>query len=240
VVGESTYGTAYHGSTRDYYREARRAVDELSREGRQVELWANLEAFEPSGVEGCSRHGARGRTDKKRLDQAVAMAGPYVSKIISYMWSDFYTCQGAMPQTLSEEIASDYDRPIVIDARREAAGDGRDGVFVRGYNLADARISFTLSGGKPPATPPPATPPPGEIPGAGPGSPTGTPTGTTEVDVAAAGWVYDGRDPALPERVQAVWVPFAWAGVPQGSVVTIDATNRAGKRLSMPFPLSVP
>ncbi|MDF2710070.1 MAG: hypothetical protein K0R62_5722, partial [Nonomuraea muscovyensis] len=42
VVGETTYGTAYHGSTRDYYREMALARDEMLRAGHEVELWANV------------------------------------------------------------------------------------------------------------------------------------------------------------------------------------------------------
>ncbi|TMR24706.1 DUF4434 domain-containing protein [Nonomuraea turkmeniaca] len=143
VVGESTYGTAYHGSTRDYYREMSIAREEMVQAGYQVQLWANVEAFEPSGQQPCAPQGTRGKTDKKRLDQAVTMAGRYVQKVVSYMWSDFMTC--GQP-SLEEEITSDWQRPIAVDAIRRSR-DIQDGVEVRGYNVKDSTITVQWSGG---------------------------------------------------------------------------------------------
>lgn len=137
VVGETTYGDAYRGSTRDYYREMSTARADMVEEGYEVELWANAEAFEPSGEQPCTPQGTRGQTDKKRLDQAVTMAGRYVQKIVSYMWSDFYTCG---KPSLEEEIKQDSDRPIVVDAIRTAR-DGQDGFELRGYNLKGATVT---------------------------------------------------------------------------------------------------
>ncbi|KAB8190268.1 DUF4434 domain-containing protein [Nonomuraea phyllanthi] len=143
VVGESTYGTAYHGSTRDYYREMATARQEMVDAGYQVDLWANVEAFEPSGEEPCAPQGTRGKTDKERLDQAVTMAGRYVQKVVSYMWSDFMTC--GQP-SLEEEITADWRRPIAVDAIRRPR-DVQDGVEVRGYNLTGSTVTITWSGG---------------------------------------------------------------------------------------------
>ncbi|MFF4620244.1 DUF4434 domain-containing protein [Nonomuraea jabiensis] len=143
VVGESTYGTAYHGSTRDYYREMAAARAEMVAAGFQVDLWANVEAFEPSGKEPCAPQGTRGKTDKKRLDQAVTMAGRYVQKVVSYMWSDFMTCG---TPSLEKEITTDWRRPIAVDAIRKAR-DIQDGVEVRGYNFKDSTVTITWSGG---------------------------------------------------------------------------------------------
>lgn len=132
VVGETTNGAAYHGSTRDYYREMAAARARMVAQGYDVQLWANVEAFEPSGDEPCApRTGTRGHTDKKRLDAAVTQVGRYVSKVVSYMWSDFFTC-GTPP--LAEQIARDSDRPIPVDAVR-LKRDIQDGVEIRGYNL---------------------------------------------------------------------------------------------------------
>jgi hypothetical protein len=143
VVGESTYGTAYHGSTRDYYREMSLAREEMVQAGYDVQLWANVEAFEPSGEQPCAPQGTRGKTDKQRLDQAVTMAGRYVQKVVSYMWSDFMTC--GQP-SLEEEITADWQRPIAVDAIRRSR-DIQDGVEVRGYNFKDSTISIQWSGG---------------------------------------------------------------------------------------------
>ncbi|WP_246074596.1 DUF4434 domain-containing protein [Nonomuraea terrae] len=143
VVGEATYDTAYHGSTRDYYREMAAARLELLDAGYQVQLWANVEAFEPSGDRPCAPTGTRGKTDKKRLDQAVTMAGRYVQKIVSYMWSDFMTCG---EPSLETEILRDWQRPIAVDAIRTPR-DVQDGVEVRGYNLKDSTVTLQWSGG---------------------------------------------------------------------------------------------
>ncbi|MFB4283818.1 MULTISPECIES: DUF4434 domain-containing protein [unclassified Nonomuraea] len=143
VVGESTYDTAYHGSTRDYYREMAAARQEMLEAGHQVQLWANVEAFEPSGKEPCAPQGTRGKTDKERLDQAVTMAGRYVQKIVSYMWSDFMTC--GQP-SLETEISQDWQRPIAVDAIRRPR-DVQDGLEVRGYNLKDGTVTVQWSGG---------------------------------------------------------------------------------------------
>lgn len=143
VVGESTYDTAYHGSTRDYYREMAAAREEMLDSGYQVELWANVEAFEPSGDQPCAPTGTRGKTDKKRLDQAVTMAGRYVQKIVSYMWSDFMTCG---KPSLEDEIAKDWRRPIAVDAIRRPR-DIQDGLEVRGYNFKDSTVTVTWTGG---------------------------------------------------------------------------------------------
>jgi hypothetical protein len=142
VVGESSYATAYYGGTRDYYRAMAQARDELAQEGVQVQLWANVEGFEPSATEQCGTQGTRGRTDKPRLDTQVSLAAPYVSKIISYMWSDFFTCGSP---SLSEEIAADYDQPIAIEARRQAR-QIQDGLEIRGYHLGDAKVTLSWSG----------------------------------------------------------------------------------------------
>ncbi|GAA1019661.1 hypothetical protein Aple_060530 [Acrocarpospora pleiomorpha] len=142
VVGESTYNTAYYGGTREYYREMSEARKELLGEGVEVQLWANVESFEPSATERCGTQGSRGRTDKPRMDTAVTLVGPYVSKIISYMWTDFYTCGSP---SLSEEIARDWDRPVAIQAVREER-QIQDGLEIRGYHMQDTKVTLSWSG----------------------------------------------------------------------------------------------
>lgn len=142
VVGDTTYGEAYHGSTRDYYRAMAQAREEMVAQGHRVELWANVEAFEPEGDTPCGNQGSRGATDKKRLDTAITLTGRYVSKVISYMWSDFFTCGSP---SLADQIAADWDRPVPVDGIRKAR-DIQDGLEVRGYNLGSTKISLTWEG----------------------------------------------------------------------------------------------
>ncbi|GII80664.1 hypothetical protein Sru01_56460 [Sphaerisporangium rufum] len=142
IVGDTTYDEAYYGATRDYYRAMSEALVELRADGEELELWANVEAFEPSGDGACEAGGKRGVTDKRRLDTAVTFAGPYVSKIISYKWSNFFTCG---EPDLAAQVAADWDRPIPIQAipgRR----DERDGVEVRGYNLLGGKVTLSRHG----------------------------------------------------------------------------------------------
>ncbi|MFI6816645.1 DUF4434 domain-containing protein [Nonomuraea sp. NPDC050328] len=144
VVGETTYGSAYHGSTRDYFRAMAAVRDKLIEQGDDVELWANVEAFEPSGREPCAAQGTRGKTDKRRLDQAVAMTGRYVQKVVSYMWSDFMTCGSP---SMQDDLLTDADRPIAVDAIRQG-GDTGDGLRIRAYQLeTGGTVTVTWSGG---------------------------------------------------------------------------------------------
>ncbi|NUT38591.1 MAG: DUF4434 domain-containing protein [Thermoactinospora sp.] len=145
VVGDATFGTAYRGSTREYFRAMADVRDQLIEQGDDVELWANVEAFEPSGTEPCATQGTRGKTTKERLDQAVAMTGRYVQKVVSYMWSDFYTC--GRP-SLQDDLLADAGRPIAVDAIRSPE-DGADGVRLRGYKLESGGvITVTWDGGE--------------------------------------------------------------------------------------------
>jgi hypothetical protein len=140
-VGDTTYDKAYLGGTRDYYRAMAAARDELKEENINVELWANVEAFEPTGEVACGG-GSRGQTDKARLDSAVALAGPYVSKVISYMWSNFYTCGSP---SLAEQLATDWERPIAIEGRHQPR-DIQDGLEIRGYHLYGAKVTLSWYG----------------------------------------------------------------------------------------------
>ena len=142
VVGDLTYGEAYHGSTRDYYRAMAQARQEVAEEGHEVELWANVEAFEPSADVPCGNRGNRGATDKARLDTAVTLTGRYVSKIISYMWSDFFTCGSP---SLADQITVDWNRPIPVDGVRKTRGI-QEGLEIRGYNLNSTRVTISWEG----------------------------------------------------------------------------------------------
>ena len=142
VVGDTSYGKAYYGSTRDYFRAMAEAIAELRTEGDDVQLWANVEAFEPEGDGACEAGGRRATTDKKRLDSAVAFAGPYVAKIISYKWSSFFTCGSP---SLAEQVAQDWQRPIPIQAVSGKRGI-QDGIEIRGYNIAQGTVTLNWYG----------------------------------------------------------------------------------------------
>ncbi|GAA1268744.1 hypothetical protein Psi02_10870 [Planotetraspora silvatica] len=138
VVGKTTYAKAYYAGTRSYFQAMSKARDELAQDGVNVQLWANLEAFQPTAAGRCGDQGSRGSIDKPRMDAQVTLAGPYVSKIISYMWSGFYTCGSP---SLSEQIAKDWKRPIPIGVKRQKR-QIQDGMEITGYRLGDARVGI--------------------------------------------------------------------------------------------------
>ncbi|GIH93992.1 DUF4434 domain-containing protein [Planobispora siamensis] len=209
VVGEGlSNGEAYHGSTRDYYRAMAEARTRMVEQGYDVQLWANVEAFEPSAAQPCgSRTGTRGATDKDRLDRAVTQVGRYVSKVVSYMWSDFFTCGSP---SLAEEVLRDHDRPIPVDAVR-LGRDIRDGIEIRGYNIpVGTKVTITWEGQQEPRTvdvagvnlvPPPEGTPTGMTTAWLPFDWTQVPADTwVRLEVAAA----DGREAAEPLHVRIV------------------------------------
>jgi hypothetical protein len=203
IVGETSYGAAYHGSTRDYYRAMAAARAEMVEQGHQVQLWANVEAFEPAADTRCAAQSTRGRTDKARLDAAVAMTGRYVSKVISYMWSDFYTCGSP---SLSEEIATDWERPIAVDAIRKGR-EIQDGIEIGGYRLAGARVTVSWEGLETPKT----------------------------MDSGAVGWHDPGPLPEEPVGLETVWVPFDWTQVPADTWVRVEVSGADGRAAAEPI-----
>ncbi|MCG5217576.1 DUF4434 domain-containing protein [Streptosporangium soli] len=207
VVGETTYGTAYHGSTRDYYRLMAASRAKMVEQGHHVELWANVEAFEPSGEAQCGNQGSRGATTKSRLDAAVTLTGRYVSKVISYMWSDFFTCGSP---SLSEQIAADHDRPLVVDAIRKNRGI-QDGIEVRGYNIGGTRVSVSWDGLQTPKV----------------------------QDVTAVGWFDPSPVPDMPAGIQTLWVPLDWEEVPDGEWVDVDVVAPDGRAVAEPLHVRV-
>ncbi|MEV4801351.1 hypothetical protein AB0K18_15200 [Nonomuraea sp. NPDC049421] len=140
VVGAVRNGQAYYGSTASYVEAAAREVPD------GVELWVNVEGFEPTPVAGeCGRVDPlplRGRTTKARLDQQVMAAGRHPAKIISYGWDPFFTCQARHDTpSLADDIAAGWQQPIIVAAYRKAM-NGRPGVQVEGYNLRGGTLTF--------------------------------------------------------------------------------------------------
>ncbi|GAA1593671.1 hypothetical protein GCM10009678_89860 [Actinomadura kijaniata] len=210
-VGAVTYRQAYAAPISAYYAAAARARSELAREGRVMELWANVEGFEPASTGPCDPGTARGRTDKVRLDQAVMAAGAQVGKVVSFKWNGLYTCRENRPSSLADEITADAARPILAGAVRSSR-EGQRGVLVRGYQLGDGS-SVTLTWQDDHrreqsriVRPMPGPPPP---PGASP----------------------------LPAGMRELWVPFPDTGLARGSWIHIDAVNASGKVASNRYSL---
>lgn len=144
VVGDVTYGQAYYGATRDYIAAAARRVP------AGVELWVNVEGFEPTPVEGeCGRVEPlplRGRTTKSRLDRQVMATETHAAKIISYGWEPFFTCQDRYDTpSLADDIVRGWQQPIILGATRKEM-NGRAGVLVEGYNLRGGTLRFDPAG----------------------------------------------------------------------------------------------
>ncbi|MFG1702756.1 DUF4434 domain-containing protein [Nonomuraea sp. M3C6] len=144
VVGDVSNGQAYYGATRDYIEAAARRVP------AGVELWVNVEGFEPTPADGeCGRVEPlplRGRTTKERLDQQVMAAGTHAGKIISYGWDPFFTCQARYDTpSLADDIVSEWQQPIIVGASRKEM-NGRAGILVEGYNLRGGTLRFDPPG----------------------------------------------------------------------------------------------
>lgn len=88
VVGETTYGEAYAGSTATLYAEASAVPG--------VTLWANVEAFRPPG-----RVGDRAPGLIDVLDTQVQLARPHVEKVIAYRWDGYLDGSGLAAEILS-------------------------------------------------------------------------------------------------------------------------------------------
>ncbi|MGW0478022.1 DUF4434 domain-containing protein [Nonomuraea sp. NPDC003214] len=201
VVGRVANQAAYYGSTRDYVAAAARHLTS------GVELWVNVEVFEPTQVAGeCGRANPfplRGRATKSRVDAQVAAVGRHASKIISYGWDPFLTCRHShATPSLADDLTAHGQRPIIAHARPAAYG-GRTGVLVEGYHLAGGTLTFTYrqSGGA-----------------------------TARVTVPQT-W-HDprtGADPRLPDGLQSGWAPFTpHRPDPAHPWITITATTPTG------------
>ncbi|WP_049564289.1 DUF4434 domain-containing protein [Nonomuraea sp. SBT364] len=208
VVGRVANATAYYGSTRDYVAAAARRVTP------GVELWVNVEVFEPTQAAGeCGRANPfplRGRTTKSRVDAQVAAVGRDAGKIIAYGWDPFLTCRhDHTTPSLADDLTAGWREPIIAHAYRAAFG-GRDGVVVEGYHLGGGTLTFTYrqAGGA-----------------------------AARVSVPQ-GW-HDprtGADPRLPDGLQSAWAPFTPDDPDPGHPwITITATNATGHTTTTPY-----
>ncbi len=194
MVGELTHRQAYYGSTRDYVAEAARHV----RPG--VELWVNVEVFEPTQVAGeCGRANPfplRGRAVKSRVDEQVAAVGANATKIIAYGWDPFLSCRSDhFATSLSDELAAGWQQPIVADARWTGSG-----VTVEGYRLRGGSLRFTYQQA---------------------GGGTKTVTSAQQRHAPASG--------AVPAGLETAWAPFDAPGLdPERPWISITVENGAG------------
>ncbi|MBB6350979.1 hypothetical protein FHU36_007551 [Nonomuraea muscovyensis] len=206
VVGAVTNRQAYLGSTRDYVEAA------ASRPVPGVELWVNVELFEPTPVAGeCSRTDPlplRGRASKARVDGQVMAVGGHAAKIIAYRWEPFVICRDDWDSpSLGESIAAAWNDPLIVRATRRGVA-GREGIQVEGHNLAGGtlRISYRQPGG------------------------AATAAAGAAVDTVVT-VVQERHTPAArPGGLETAWAPFTPAGLdPARPWITVTATNGAGR-----------
>lgn len=222
ITPGTSYGDAYFGSTTDLFKSVSDARRQLAAEGVSVELWANLEAFEPTEDGDLSCGWPRTLTDKARLDRALMFARNYGSKVISFMWDGHYDCVptgGGIP--LRDQIAADFDRPVLAQAFkwRSSPGPGepeRDGLVIRGYHLTSSTVQLAWYD-------------------------SGWNLRSQEITVETAGWFdpYTGADsPELPDMMQSVWVPFSWTDMAPSFWLHITVTNISGTKTTHRFSLT--
>lgn len=219
IVGCKTYGQAYYAETREFYRVCREAVGELASQGIFVNLWANVEAFEPSGSgPACQNPNPIWRTTKNRLDQALTFDGTYVSDQVSFRWELFYF-RGNQSQTIEQQIQTDWKRPILVEAFRWYS-NYQNGVIIRGYNIVTGNIRFTYYDRY------------WQI--------------KEKIVPVSSGWINPnfGRDynqqhgvKRYHDRLQEVWVPFAWTNMAPNFWLHIESINSQGMLCNHRFSL---
>ena len=204
AVGAVTYGTAYRGNTRDAYDAVSEAAVDLVGEGIAVDLWVNVEAFEPGEGVDCGYYGYVPRTEKERLDQALTFEGASGSRLISFMWDAYYTCTGNNATTLGEDVAADHARPIVSQAFSWESG-GTPGLVIRGYHLVGSDIGMTWYDGS---------------------------WAVQNATMATSqGWEnpsFGASDPAFPDRLEEIWLSFDWSDMAPDFYLHVSATTGAG------------
>lgn len=214
AVGATTYGLAYHGTTTDLYLAVAEALDELADdEGLDLELWANLEAFEPGSGEVCGEFSTIQRTHKERLDQALTFEGARASRVVSFMWDSLYTCAGGESTTLGEDLALDAARPIIAEAFRWDSG-GTPGVVLRGYGLDGSSIGFTWYD-----------------------SAWVAQGDTQAASQGALDSGYGAAHDEVPDGLQELWLPFDWSEMAPDFYLHLSATG-AGGTSHHPFSLA--
>jgi hypothetical protein len=98
INATATFAEQFSASTTQLYAGARTAVDAANAErgdGRNVELWMNLEAFEQTHVNPCDVLSGTDRTNASRVVRSwelVKNSTASIDKLISYMWDPFFTC----------------------------------------------------------------------------------------------------------------------------------------------------
>lgn len=212
-VGDWTYGDVFGSNSTSLFQAAATARDNVNAGGRDAELWANVEAFEPEVTPVCAPNH---RTTKKRLDQAITHLGSYVTKVISYQWDPLYTCQtadsgGFSGVPLVSQIEADFDRPVISYGFRFAS-DSRPGLVLDGYHLDHATVTLTWY----------------------------DKAWQMHTRTVPAGW-WD-RDagknnPRLPRTMEAIWVPFDWTDLAPDFYVHADVTNN-GKAANYRYSLA--
>ncbi|MCP4134274.1 MAG: hypothetical protein GY754_25090 [bacterium] len=150
VDGADTFVNQFNASTRELFDAMSTAGNELkTTEGIEVELWANLEAFEKDkdspDFELCSYSRKNSRTTKQRLERAITMSTAKTTRIISYMYDPFYWCTDRFDTpSLMDQVEDDFDRPIINNAVYWDTDDGQ-GLVLRGYNIANADTTYKLT-----------------------------------------------------------------------------------------------
>lgn len=113
-----TFSEQFSASVRDAFVALRKAQRELSKNGREVSLWANVEAFEEdtesADYVNCS-YSPLSRTTKVRMDRALTFVAGRVDRVISFMYDPLFTCAGRFGAPLGQAIAADHDRPLIAD-----------------------------------------------------------------------------------------------------------------------------
>lgn len=141
VVGDGSWRSRYVAPIRQYFLAAQSGIS-----GTEAELWANLEGMAPATGSNACGNSLRGQTTKERIDRQLQQLFT-VTKIVSFMWDSYYTCDGT-GTPLKTQIEQGLKTPIITDAKFHPSS-GK--VEIIGFNLAggSATVKWTTQEGRP-------------------------------------------------------------------------------------------
>ncbi|UOD80486.1 hypothetical protein [Paenarthrobacter ureafaciens] len=136
IVGQGSWEEKYVAPNREYFAAAAKGV-----EGTGADLWANLEAMAPATEANPCDKSLRGQTTVARIGMQLQEMAP-ATKVISYMWDPYYTCEGTAP-ALTKELEKGFTVPLVADSTFDA---GTGELQVVGFNLSRNMLHVKWTG----------------------------------------------------------------------------------------------
>jgi len=142
----ATFAKQYHASSIELFRALKRAKQELKqKEGVDVDLWANVEAFDEDkrdvSYTGCA-YSDLSQTKKSRLDRAITFAAGTTRKVASFMYDPLFLCKDRYGISLLDQIKSDFDRPVITHVA--LSNSQRSTLTLKGHYISKPGLHFNI------------------------------------------------------------------------------------------------